>query len=69
LVATRVTRWVPGVVKYTEGLVSVEEPKVPKVHEKEEPPMGVVVLVKLTSRGAQPDMVLAVNPAVSALAD
>jgi hypothetical protein len=65
LVAVSVTRWVPGVVKLVEGLVNTDEPVVPNVHKNVVPAIGVVVLVKLTTSGAQPEVGLAVNPAVS----
>lgn len=41
---------------------------VPKLHANVEPDIGAVVLVKLTSNGAHPDVVDAVKPAVSARA-
>ena len=48
--------------------MSVEEPNVPNVHEKVVPDIGEVELVKFTSKGAHPESVLAVNPAVRARA-
>jgi hypothetical protein len=65
LVATSVTRCVPTVVKLVHGFVSTEIPDVPNVHENVVPAIGVVVFVKHTSKGAQPEVGLAVKPAVS----
>jgi predicted transcriptional regulator len=64
-VAVRVTVCVPSVVKLVEGFVNTEVPVVPNVHKNVLPAMGVVVLVKFTTSGAQPEVGLAVNPAVS----
>ena len=69
MVAVRVMTCVPGSVRYTEGLVNVEVPdEVPKAQAKVLPVMGVVVFVKLSRSGAQPDVGVTVNPAVSAFA-
>jgi len=65
LVAVRVTTCVPGVVKLVEGSVSVDELDGPKLQVYVVPPVGVVVLWKLTSRGAHPDDGVTVNPAVN----
>ena len=69
LVAVRGMICVPGSVRYTDGFVSVDVPdEVPKAQANVVPDMGVVVFVKLSKRGAQPDVGVTVNPAVSASA-
>ena len=65
LVAVSVTKWVPTAVKLVVGFVKIEEPVVPKAHEKVVPAIGVVVFVKETSKGEQPATTLAVKPAVT----
>jgi predicted transcriptional regulator len=56
---------VPSVVKLVDGFVNTDVPVVPNVHKNVLPAIGVVVLVKLTTNGAQPEVGLAVKPAVS----
>lgn len=62
-VAVNVTRWVPGVVKLADGLVKTDVPVEPNVQRNVVPVIGVVVFVKFTTSGAQPETGLAVNPA------
>jgi hypothetical protein len=52
-------------VKLVDGFVNTDVPVDPNVHKNVLPAIGVVVLVKLTTNGAQPEVGLAVKLAVS----